>query len=102
MNLTWWGSAMSVKNVTLYSLPYVVGVASILAVAQQVAPPITSLGVSHTITIRQTIPSQTVNRVLKQDRLVTHRAIFTRPWEIKVRSTEPSPVRQIVVDPAIG
>ena len=38
---------MSVKNVTLYSLPYVVGVASILAVAQQAASPITSLGVSH-------------------------------------------------------
>ena len=37
---------MSVKNVTLYSLPYVVGVAGILAVAQQAAPPITSLGVS--------------------------------------------------------
>ena len=93
---------MSVKNVTLYSLPYVVGVASILAVAQQVAPPITSLDVSHTITIRQTIPSQTVNRVLKQDRLVMHRAIFTRPSEIKVRSTEPSAVHQIVVDAATG
>ena len=57
---------MSVKNVTLYSLPYVVGVAGILAVAQQAAPPITSLGVSHTATIGQTIPSQIVNRALKQ------------------------------------
>jgi hypothetical protein len=74
---------MSVKNVTLYSLPYVVGVASILAVAQ-------------------TIPSQIVNRALKQNRLPMHRASFTRPSEIKIRSTEPSTVRQIVVDPATG
>ena len=57
---------MGVKNVTLYSLPYVVGVASILAVAQQLAPPITSLDVSHTTTIKQTISGQTVNRALKQ------------------------------------
>ena len=96
------GAVMSVKNVTLYSLPYVVGIASILAVAQQVVPPVTSVGVSHTTTIRQTIPSQTVNRTLKQDRLRMQRAIFTRPSEIKVRSTEPSAVRQIVVDPATG
>ena len=89
---------MSAKNVTLYSLPYVVGVASILAVTQQAAPPITSLGVSHTTTIRQTIPSQTVNRALKQNQLPMYRAIFTRPSVI----TEPSAVHQIVVDPAIG
>ena len=93
---------MSVKNVTLYSLPYVVGVASILAVAQQASPPITSLGVSHTATIGQTIPSQVVNRALKQNRLPMHGASFTRPSEIKIRSTEPSTVRQIVVDPATG
>ena len=93
---------MSVKNLTLYSLPYVVGVASILAVAQQAAPQITSLGVSHTTTIRQTIPSPTVNRALKQDRSPMHRAIFTRPSQIKIRSTEPNTVRQIVVDPATG
>ncbi|MFZ0402188.1 MAG: hypothetical protein WBX05_19985 [Pseudolabrys sp.] len=93
---------MGVKNVTLYSLPYVVGVASILAVAQQLAPPITSLDVSHTTTIKQTISGQTVNRALKQDCLPIHRAIFTRPSEIKLRSTEPSTVRQIVVEPATG
>ena len=93
---------MSVKNVTLYSLPYVVGVASILAVAQQAAPPITPLGISYTTTIRQTIPSQTVNRGLKQNRLPMHRASFIHPSEIKIRLTEPSTVRQIVVDPATG
>ena len=93
---------MSVRNVTLYSLPYVVGVASILAVAQQAAPPITSLSVSHTTTIRQTIPSQTVNRALKQNRLPMHGVSFIRPSEIKIRSTEPRTVRQIVVDPATG
>ena len=31
-----------------------------------------------------------------------HRAIFTRPSQIKVRSTEPNTVRQIVVDPALA
>lgn len=86
------------KNVTLNSLPYVFGLASILAVAQLVAPPVTSLGVSQTTTISQTIPY----RALKQDRLPIHGAIFARPSEIKVRPTEPSTVRQIVVDPATG
>jgi hypothetical protein len=90
------------KNVTLYSLPYAVGLASFLAVAQLVAPPIASLGASHTTTIRQTIPSQSVYRAVKQDRLPIHRASFTRHSEIKVRPTEPSTVRQIVVDPATG
>ena len=47
------------------------------------------VGCSHTTTIRQTISSQPVNRALKQDRLLMHPAIFTRPSEIKVRSTEP-------------
>ncbi|HXZ45764.1 MAG TPA: hypothetical protein VEH02_03435, partial [Pseudolabrys sp.] len=60
------GAVMRGKNVTLYSVPYVVGVASILAVAQQVALPIASLDVSHTTIVRQTVPAQTVNRVLKQ------------------------------------
>jgi hypothetical protein len=90
------------KNVTLYSLPYVVGVAGILAVAPLVAPPIASVGDSQTTTISQTIPSQTVYRALKQDRLSIHRASFTRHSEIKVGPTEPSTVRQIVVDPATG
>ena len=93
---------MSVKNVSLYSLPYVVAVASILAGAEHVVPAVTSLGVPHTTTIRQTISSQPVNRALKQDRLLKHPAIFTRPSEIKVRSTERSAVPQIVVDPATG
>ena len=93
---------MSVKNVTLYSLPYIAGVASILAVAQQVAPPITSLGVSHTTTIRQTIPSQTVNRALKQDRLPIHNTTSESPWQVKLRGPESGTVRQIVVDPATG
>jgi len=89
---------MSVKNVTLYSLPFVVGVATILTVVQQLAPPITSLDVWHTTTIEQTISGQAVNRALKQDR----RAIFARPSEIKLRSTEPSTARQIVVEPSTG
>jgi hypothetical protein len=93
---------MSVKNVSLYSLPYVVAVASILAGAEHVVPAVTSLGVPHTTTIRQTISSQPVNRALKQDRLLMHPAIFTSPSEIKVRSTEPSAVPQIVVNPATG
>jgi hypothetical protein len=77
---------MSAKNLTLYCLPYVVTVASILVAAQEVAPPIAPFSVSNTITIRQTIPSQTVNRALKQDKLLLH----------------PSTVHQIVVEPATG
>jgi hypothetical protein len=85
---------MRVKTVTLYSLPYVVSVASILAVAQQVTPPITSLGVSHVTTIQQTISAQIVNRAQKRDRLPIHRVISRDP--------SPNTVRQIFVEPATG
>jgi hypothetical protein len=88
------------KKVTLYSLPYVVGVANFLAVAQQVAPPIKSLDISHTTKIGQTIAGQTVNRALKEDRLPSPRATSKRPWETKIRSPVPSTVGQIVVEPA--
>ena len=77
---------MSAKNLTLYCLPSVVAVASVFVVAQEVAPPIASVSVSNAITIRQTIPNQTVNRALKQDRLRLH----------------PDTVHQIVVEPATG
>jgi len=63
---------MGVKSVTLYSIPYVVSLASILAVAEQVARPITS-DISLNTTIKQPTPNQTVNRAPKQDRLPIHR-----------------------------
>ena len=82
---------MSVKNVSLYSLPYVVAVASILAGAEHVVPAVTSLGVPHTTTIRQTISSQPVNRALKQDRLLsTPRFLHALR---RSRSDRPSQVR---------
>jgi hypothetical protein len=87
------------KNATLYSLPYVVSVASFLAVAPQVVPSIKSIGISHTTTIKQTIASQTVNRAPKQDRLPIQRATSKRAWEIQII---PNTVRQIVVEPATG
>ena len=84
----------SVKSVTLYSLPYVVSLASIVAVSQQIASPIRLADVSHTITIRHALLNQTVNRAQKQDRLPINRDVFRSP----VQSTSPD----IVVDPPTG
>lgn len=83
----------SVKSVTLYSLPYVVSLAIIVALAQQVASPITPADISRTITNRHTLLSETVNRAQKQDRLPIHRDVSRSP-------VAGSP--DIVVDPATG
>ena len=60
------------KNVTLYSLPYVVGVASFLVAAHEVAP---SLTLSDTSTTSAIIFHQVVNRSLKSDRLPIKQAV---------------------------
>ena len=57
---------MRIKSVTLYSLPLVVGIASFLVTAHQVAP---SLTLSDTSTRSAIIFHQVVNRSLKSDRL---------------------------------
>jgi hypothetical protein len=61
---------MRIKSVTLYSLPYVVGVVSFLVAAHQVAPSLTTLhALSDTSTKSVIISGQVVNRSLKSDRL---------------------------------
>jgi hypothetical protein len=67
---------MSIKSVTLYSPPYVVGVASFLVVAHQVAPSLTTLGpLSDTSKKNAIISGQVVNRSLKRDRLPIKQAV---------------------------
>lgn len=62
---------MRIKNVTLYSLPYVVGVASFMAAAHEVAPSLITLrSLEATVTKRAVISDQVVNRSLKTDRLL--------------------------------
>ncbi len=65
---------MGLKSVTLYSLPYVVGVASFLVTAHQVAPTLVSTGLSDAKTKIETFSGQTVNRSLKRNRLPIQRA----------------------------
>lgn len=67
---------MRIKSVTLYSLPYVVGVASFLVTAHQVAPSLTTLDpLSDTSTKSAIISDQVVNRSLKSDRLPVKQAV---------------------------
>ena len=65
---------MRLKSVTLYSLPYVVGVASFLVAAHQVAPSLKSIGLWDTSTKNEIYFGQTVNRSLKRNRLPIQRA----------------------------
>jgi len=67
---------MRIKSVTLYSLPYVVGVASFLVAAHQVAPSLTTLHpLSDASTKSAIISGQVVNRSLKSDRLPIKQAV---------------------------
>ena len=67
---------MRIKSFTLYSLPYVVGVASFLVAAHQVAPSLTTLrALSDTSTKSAIISGQVVNRSLKSDRLPIKEAV---------------------------
>jgi len=86
---------MRVKTVTLYSLPYVVAIASILVGAQQLVPPLRSIGVSPA---SDRLIGQTVNRALKSDRLPIHRASPQNPENAR---TVPSPRLKpdVVVEP---
>jgi hypothetical protein len=58
---------MHIKSITLYSLPYFVGVASLIVAAHQVAP--MPLRFQVTSTESSITSDQVVNRSLKSDRL---------------------------------
>jgi hypothetical protein len=84
---------MRAKTVTLYSLPCVVAIASLLVAAHEIAPLARSVGVSH-----GHHAGQTVNRAWKGDRLpIRHGSPKISP---KAR-TEPSLglKRDVIVDP---
>ena len=72
---------MPTKSVTLYSLPYVVAVASFLVAAHQVAPSPNWIDLWHTNTKAETFSGQTVNRSLKGNRLPMHEAMPDRTPE---------------------
>jgi hypothetical protein len=58
---------MHIKSLALYSFPYLVGAASLVVAAHEVAP--TALRFQDTNTKSAIISSQVVNRSLKSDRL---------------------------------
>ena len=66
---------MRKKSVTLYSLPYVVAVASFLVAAYQVAPSHNWIDLWHSNTKAEIFSGQTVNRSLKGNRLPMHEAM---------------------------
>jgi hypothetical protein len=68
---------MGIKSVTLYSLPCVVGVASFLVAAHQVAPSLTTLRALSDASTKSSaiISGQVVNRSLKSDRLPIKQAV---------------------------
>jgi hypothetical protein len=86
---------MRAKTVTLYSLPCVVAIASLLVAAHEIAPPASSTGVSAA---GERHNGQTVNRAWKGDRLPIHHA---SPKILPKARTDPSPglKRDVVVDP---
>ena len=72
---------MRIKSVTLYSLPYVVAVASFLVAAHQVAPTPNRIDLWHTNTKAEIFSGQTMNRSLKGNRLPMHEAMPDRTPE---------------------
>jgi hypothetical protein len=86
---------MRAKTVTLYSLPCVVAIASLLVAAHEIAPLARSVGVSAADGHHA---GQTVNRASKGDRLRIHHA---SPKISPKARTDPSPGanRDVVVDP---
>jgi len=66
---------MRVKNVTLYSLPYIVGVASLVIAVHEVVPALKPLPLlSGASTASAIFSGQVVNRSLKSDRLPVEQA----------------------------
>ena len=64
---------MHIKSITLYSLPYFVGVASLVVAAHQAAP--TALRFQDTSTESAITSDQVVNRSAKGDRLPIRQAV---------------------------
>ena len=80
------------KNLTLYSLPYFVGVASLVVAAHHVAPTAFRFQ-DDTSTESAIISGQVVNRSLKSDRLRIERAApqANDKGQIQVPALAPSP-----------
>ena len=81
---------MCVKDVTLNSLPYIVGVAGLVIAVHEVAPAFKPFPLlSGTSTATATFSGQIVNRSLKSDRL----AIEQAPPQVgkQIKAPAPSP-----------
>ena len=87
------------KSLTLYSLPYFVGVASLVVAAHQVAP--TAFRFQDTSAESAIISGQVVNRSFKSDRLGIKQAApqANDKGHIKVPALAPSPENKIDCEP---
>lgn len=76
---------MSTKNITLYSLPYLVAAASLVVAAHQAVPSLKTLPSLSDTSVKNEFFGQFVNRALKGDRLPIG---YTTP-----QATEKAPVK---------
>ena len=88
---------MHIKSVTLYSLPYIVSVASLVVAAHQVTPSLeTALGLQSNVSSKtEIISGQVVNRSLKSDRLPIKKVVPEADDKVPPAKTAPTPKTEI-------
>ena len=86
---------MKIKSVTLYSLPYVVGIAGILVAVHPVVPTPKSISLWDANAKNGAFSGQTVNRSRKSDRLPIHSTTPQAP--AKGQTNTPVETREIII-----
>ena len=86
---------MKIKSVTLYSLPYVVGIVSILVAVHQVVPTLKGISLRDANAKNEAFSGQTVNRSRKSNRLPIHSTTPQAP--AKGQTNTPVETREIII-----
>ena len=86
---------MQIKSVTLYSLPYVVGIAGILVAVHQVVPTPKSISLWDANAKNGTFSGQTINRSRKSDRLPIQSTTPQAPAKGQINT--PAETREIII-----
>jgi len=86
---------MQIKSVTLYSLPYVVGIAGILVAVHQSVPTPKSISLWDANAKDGTFSGQTVNRSPKSDRLPIQSTTPQAPAKGQINT--PVEAREIII-----
>ena len=86
---------MQIKSVTLYSLPYVVGIAGIWVAVHQVVPTPKSISLRDANAKNETFSGQTVNRSRKSNRLPIHNTTPQAPAKGQINT--PVETREMII-----